>query len=368
LAETAQRARITGLSVLGVLAVLVALAASAVVPDLGLHHVAQFATNALYFVVGSIIVLRSRQQLIGWLLVALGFFFMVGVLVFSLEERAIVDPGFIDSATLQRFESPSSLGVSVLFLLILVFPTGHLLSRGWRWVVVAIFVVAFALGVVDWVEAASGREIVAEYAWVMAMAGLFAVAATSLIVRFRRGGPVERRQIGWLAYGVFVAISMYVITALVGPSEEVFLVVDAVASALTPLAILIAITKYRLYDLDRLVNRTVVYGIVIGGLTALYAVIVSLSAVVLPTTDNDFAIVASVLLAAAAFNPLRRRVQRFVDRRFYRSRYNAQRIAQTFSSRVSDEVDAKAITQTWIDIVTETMQPEAIGVWIKHNT
>ena len=137
-----------------------------------------------------------------------------------------------------------------------------------------------------------------------------------------------------------------------------------IAFAALTTAIVFAIFRYQLYDIDIIVNRTVVYGAVVAILAALYTALVS-TAALLPRSDNDLILVASVLIAAAVFNPLRRRIQSFVDTRFYRSHYDVRHITESFAERIRDEVDPVAISVAWIDVVTETLQPDAVGVWIK---
>lgn len=359
--------RRSGVAVLAATMLAVGVAAFVVAPEVAVHHVAQMATNLLYIGVGSVIVLRSRQRLIGWLLIVIGFGFNLGLLTFALDDRVAVDPRYMDSATLQRLEAPGALLVSLLLILILVYPTGRLISRSWRWMAGAVVAVGFLLSAMEWIEAGSDQVIVSDSLWAIVLVGMMALASTSLVVRYRRGSPVERRQIGWLAYGVFIAVAMYVTTtAVFGASDDVFLVVDAIASAITPLAILIAITRYRLYEIDRIINRTLVYGTVVAVLAGTYVGAVFLLGELLPGS-SDLAVAASTLAVAALFNPLRKRVQRFVNRRFYRSRYNAQRVVEEFSTRLRNEVDLTHLIAQWVHTVDQAVKPASAAVWIRPS-
>jgi hypothetical protein len=130
------------------------------------------------------------------------------------------------------------------------------------------------------------------------------------------------------------------------------------------LGIAVAVTRYGLYEVDRLVNRTVVYAIVV----ALLAVVFAAGAVWLPTLlpgeSSSVAVAASTLAVAALFNPLRRWVQRFVDRRFYRSRYDAQQVADAFAARLRDQVDPEEVAAEWVEVVRRTLQPASVAVWL----
>ena len=131
-----------------------------------------------------------------------------------------------------------------------------------------------------------------------------------------------------------------------------------------PVSIYLAITRYRLYEVDRLISRTLTYALVVG----LLAGVVALAAALVGTRfDSPLVVAATTLGVAALFNPLRRRVQRVVDRRFNRSRYDAERVMDEFAHSLRDEVEEEAVVEGWQGVVKETMHPSSVGVWVKHQ-
>lgn len=329
--------------------------------------VAQAATNLLLVAVGSIIVLRSQARLIGWLLTLIGFGFMLAFLTISLQERATTEPGFVDEVVITRLQAPLWWFVSLLIVLVLVFPTGRLVSPGWRWVVGAAFVAGLFKVVTQVSAAGTDRYDVFDRATVTLLLLVMVVAAVSLVVRYRRGTPVERRQVGWLAYAVFVYAAIDIIATMLEVSDEVFNLLDAIGTAFLPIAILIAIMRYRLFDIDQIVNRTLVYASVVALLAGVYSAAVFVLRGLLPA-GSDFAVAASTLAVAAVFSPLRRRVQGFVDRRFYRSHYDAQRIVEEFSIRQRSEVDLTQLISEWLDVVDQAVKPASATVWIRSSS
>ena len=195
---------------------------------------------------------------------------------------------------------------------------------------------------------------------------LFAVAALILMMlRWRRSREVERLQYRWLAVGT----SLFVLTIMVfqfAPEDSAIDFLWFVGASAIPLSIGIAIFRYRLYDIDRLVSRTVSYLIVVGVLAAAFVGVVTLAGSLLET-DSDLVVAASTLAAAALFNPLRKRVQRGVDHRFNRSRYDAQIIMDRFAGSLRDRVDSEEVVDGWVGVVAETMQPAAAGVWVRGS-
>jgi hypothetical protein len=207
---------------------------------------------------------------------------------------------------------------------------------------------------------------------------LFGTAALSVYVRLRQARGVERQQIKWFAYAVAIyAVSIVLIVinqAIDAPlwfewgSTAIF----TVAGMTIPISIGIAILSYRLYDIDRIINRTLVYGSLTATLVALYfGGIVLLQRVldVLTGTGekSTFVVVASTLVIAALFNPLRRRVQGFVDRSFYRYKYDAAKTLEAFGSRLRDETDLEALSNDLVGVVRGTMQPEHVSLWLRPD-
>jgi hypothetical protein len=191
-----------------------------------------------------------------------------------------------------------------------------------------------------------------------------------VIVRFRRSRGDERQQIKWFAYAVAVMVVLFTLGQSLGLTQVVLVAPLVFALPLTglPVAAGIAILKYRLYEIDILINRTLVYGSLTVMLIALYfGVVVLLQSVFVALTgeQSTLAVVASTLLIAALFNPLRRRIQAFIDRRFYRSKYDARKTLEALSSKLRDETNLEALNAELVGVVRETMQPERVSLWLR---
>jgi hypothetical protein len=207
-------------------------------------------------------------------------------------------------------------------------------------------------------------------------------SALSLVLRYRRSGGEERQQIKWMAFAASVVVVLYaiaMIASFVLPEESwttagsvwwLNLLTYAVLSSFTlvPIAIGIAVLKYRLYDIDLIINRALVYGpltamlvfVYVGGVVGLQAAFRTLSG-----QESTLAIVASTLMIAAVFSPLRQRVQAFVDRRFYRRKYDAAKTLETFSVKLRDVTDLDALRDDLVGVARGTMQPEHISLWLR---
>jgi hypothetical protein len=204
---------------------------------------------------------------------------------------------------------------------------------------------------------------------------LFFASAASLVVRFRRSGSLERQQIKWLALAA-LAVPVWFLTnaPIEAASPTLFEVMDAlIFSALIPVAAGVAILRYRLYDIDVVINRTLVY----GALTAILGVVyfggvATTQATIRALTDQQqppqLAIVVSTLVIAALFNPLRRRIQAFIDRRFYRRKYDAAKTLEAFSAKLREETDLDALSAELVGVVRETMQPAHVSLWLRPDT
>jgi hypothetical protein len=197
---------------------------------------------------------------------------------------------------------------------------------------------------------------------------LFVLAAASLLVRFRRGGPVERQQLKWFVLAAVLASATVMADVLGAPlSGRVWSAVDALSFCLLPVAVGIAVLRYRLYEIDRIVSRTVSYGLLSAALIGLYLVVVALLRPLLEplTGSSSLAVAASTLAVAAAFNPARRRLQAAVDRRFDRARYDAARAVQAFAARLRTQVDLDEVTDGLRDTVSATVAPTRVAVWLR---
>jgi len=206
---------------------------------------------------------------------------------------------------------------------------------------------------------------------VTAMFLLVVLAAASLLVRFRRGGPVERQQLKWFVLAAAVASATVIADVLGAPvSGPVWSVVDALSFALLPVAVGIAVLRYRLYEIDRIVSRTVSYGLLTAGLVGLYLLVVALLRPLLEpfTGSSTLAVAASTLAVAAAFNPARRRLQAAVDRRFDRARYDAARAVDAFAARLRNQVDLDEVTAGLRDTVVATVAPTRVAVWLRVSS
>jgi hypothetical protein len=210
------------------------------------------------------------------------------------------------------------------------------------------------------------------------MAPLLIVAAVlSVFVRLHRSVGIERQQLKWFAYAVAafaVGIILVSVTAAVDTPpwfEQAGVAFFTLAGAAYPVTIGIAILRYRLYDIDRIVNRTLVYGALTATLALLYVgAVVGLQAILrtLSGQESSLAIVASTLLIAALFSPLRRRVQGFVDRRFYRSKYDARKTLKAFNDRLRAETDLDALSGDLVGVASRTVQPDHVSLWLRPDT
>jgi hypothetical protein len=201
--------------------------------------------------------------------------------------------------------------------------------------------------------------------------GCVVLAVWSLLVRARRGTSVERQQIKWLAYaGCLVAATLAPSTILslsTGTAARIAEGALMVAIVTVPVAVAVAVLKYRLYDIDRVISRTLAYAIVTGLLAGIYAGLVLLATQVF-RFHSTVAVAASTLAVAALFNPLRRRVQHVIDRRFNRARYDADRTVAAFAARLKDEVDLDSIRDDLAGAVHQALEPAHVSVWISRRS
>jgi hypothetical protein len=351
-----------------------------------LQHLVLAIGFATYSAVGALIVIRRPGSRVGWLLLAGGLCFQMWI--FSMRYAAyglVVEPGSLPGAEIMAWvlEWIGVPGFGFAFMLmLLVYPNGRLPSPRWRpvawFVVAAISVATFTwatglgpLPIFDQVTNPVGIEtpdgIDSGLGWMLMVLGVLA-AAVSLIVRYVRSAGVERKQIKWLAYAgalMFLALVTVTVGSTFDPIQAVAGILFLVAIAALPVAVGMAVLRYRLYEIDRLISRTVSYALVVGLLAAVFLGAVTLATVVLPA-QSDLAIAASTLTVAALFNPMRKRVQGWVDRRFNRSRYDAQRVMDEFTDSLQDRVDPDGVVDGWISVVSKTMEPSSVSVWVKN--
>ncbi|MDX1614776.1 MAG: hypothetical protein R3300_10740 [Candidatus Promineifilaceae bacterium] len=345
--------------------------------------------GAMYGTVGLIIVRQRPFHLVGWLAMLAAFLSTVqtGLFEFALYAFELVSeplPGALFVAWfLNWYWVPV---VFIVIVVVLYFPDGRLPSRRWRpLLAIQMVLVMFTVGVRMVALApldSSLPYLINPYgqAWAAdalvalrnASSALFLLLATAtalggLVVRWQRASIIERQQIKWLLYAMVLA--MLTLPAAVSNSQLIQAVTQF-ALAMVPVAIGIAIVRYRLYDIDLIIRRTAVYLIITVTLAATYfGVVVVLQQVLRALTgqESPLAIVASTLAIAVLFTPLRRRVQTMVDRRFYRRKYDATQALSRFAATARDEVDLERLTAALLQTVDETMQPDRLYLWLGRD-
>jgi hypothetical protein len=191
-----------------------------------------------------------------------------------------------------------------------------------------------------------------------------AAAVASVGLRFRRSRGVERQQLKWFTYAAALIAVSFLLWGFLLPAGGVTDVVFGLTIALVPVAAGIAILRYRLYEIDRLINRTLVYGLLTAVLGGVYAGVVLVLGQLLGQ-DSSLAVAGATLVAAALFQPARRRIQQAVDRRFNRRRYDAARTVEAFSARLREEIDLEALSAELLAVVNQTMQPTEVWLWLR---
>jgi hypothetical protein len=344
-------------------------------------------------IVGAVVASRRPEHPIGWLMCAAGLVW--GVLHFSGEYAIyalLTQPGSLPAgkAVAWFFTWLWAPALCLIVFFGLLFPTGELPSRRWRpfaWLTLLITLIVIVLSVFapgPILGLGSIRNPLGIEGWPnlyeplqSLMLVLLFIGSASMLGRLRWARGVERQQIKWPAYTVMMAASgsvlTYTISEAVGARwlELAGFVIFIVALVGLPASVGIAIVRYRLYEIDRIINRTLVYGALTATLVALYfggTVLLQRLFVVLTGEKSTLAVVASTLLIAALFNPLRRRVQAFVDRRFYRRKYDARKTLDAFSATLRDETDLDALSDDLVGVVRETMQPAHVSLWLRSDT
>lgn len=354
------------------------------------------ATATVLFVlataaVGTLIGLRRPGHRIGWLLQFAAVSFATGALIVTYVEVAFfVRPGSLPAGPilviLGDWVFGLGYGISATYLLLL-FPTGRLPSPRWRPVswLAGISLFMLLLGVLFGPSAFEGLPIDNPLALdsshplllLFEGGGFYLLFATilgsvaSLVVRYRSSEGEERQQLKWVAFGVVLlglAVAASVLWELANGvaelSDDTENLVIAVALTMVPVSVGVAILRFRLYDIDRIISRTVSYGVVVALIAAVFFGSVTLLGSLLPT-ESPLAVAASTLSVAALFNPLRRSVQKFVDKRFNRSRFDAARTIEAFSQRLRTEVDLDELGSDLQAVAAETMQPMSISLWLR---
>jgi hypothetical protein len=347
--------------------------------------------------VGFVVAWRQPRNPLGWLFLVIAIFLFIptagGDYAYLVYVRGDHLPFAAAGLAVDQLWSE---GLALFIVAILLFPDGRLPSRFWRWAL-RVWFAAFAVLLIG-LAVATGDALAAHPLRVDTTGGLAAVdnptgwfAAIdhgSLIVllvlsvsfigrqvlSWRRSSGERRQQLKWLAGGAAVSIVGLVLAVIFGTSSSS---VTTVAQwigifawfglAALPVSIGVAILRYQLYEIDRIISRTLAYAVVTGLLVGVYAGVVLLATEVL-SLSSPVAVAASTLAAAALFTPLRRRVQRIVDRRFNRTRYNADRTVAEFAARLKDAVDVTAVRDDLTSVVQQTLEPAHVSLWTTPHT
>ena len=384
-------------------AVLAVLALASAIADVPLEHVIHQLTFSnvgqsvlllAFVLVGVVVAWRLPSHPMGWLLLGVGLFFVLSGVA---SDYAFIDyrvhHGTLPLGAVAVLLGPGwAPAIALLGLTILLFPDGRLPSRRWRWVLWAylLFCAMFVAGTLAiaarviiehqiHIDPGGGLTVldnVTTYAWFGIAQGLFFIVLlvswlswlVLQVIRFRRSTGERHEQMKWLLGGAACCVVSLPTLLLTGNASslltEVLNGIALLGLAALPVSIGVAILKYRLYDIDRIISRTLAYAIVTGLLVGLYAGLVLLATRVLPFS-SPVAVAASTLAAAALFSPLRRRVQRVVDRRFNRARYNADQTVAAFAARLQDAMDLDAVRADLSGVVQKALEPAHVSMWIR---
>jgi hypothetical protein len=368
-----------------------------------------FVSFLAFPIVGALISSRHPRNPIGWICLADGLLWMLLGVIDSYYRYGVAKPGTVPypvaiGTLANQWLWMPTVGLLGIYLLLL-FPDGRLPSRRWRPIAWFSGVMIVLLSVTEGLAPGPlenqggvpnpfGLE---EFPWLadaaLVMLPLLPLcilaAAVSLVLRYRRSGGEVRQQIKWIAFVASFAGLVYLIAMvsqlflapmMVGNGGslpplplwfELLTSVAVLGFAGVPVAIGFAVLKYRLYDIDLLINRTLVYGSLTAMLVAAYfgsVVLLQGALRALTGEGSQLAVVASTLAIAALFNPLRRRLQSFIDRRFYRRKYDATKTLEAFSAKLRDETDLDALNAELVGVVRETMQPAHISLWLRPDT
>ncbi len=357
-----------------------------------------------FAVVGALLLVKRPENPIGWIMAAVAFMLSVCITGGYYATYVMLTQGQPDALAVFGawiFNCFWFLMLALTFVYLpLLFPDGRLLSR--RWLPVAVVAGAMPLTVVVLralmdtipVNEARGYKIdnpigieglgrVEDLPIYGALNVLFFVGfagvVASVVVRFRRSRGVERQQMKWFAYVIVVLIGGSVLTGTisgvtgVGWLEESSFILSVVGLVSLPMTVGIAIFRYRLYEIDIIINRTLVYGPLTSTLALVYfgggaTTQLVFRALTGQQQQPQLAIVISTLVIAALFNPLRRRIQAFIDRRFYRNKYDARKTLEAFSARLRDETDLDALNDELVGVVRQTIQPAHVSLWLRPDT
>ena len=348
-------------------------------------------STAIWGGVGATLTLVRPRNAVGWLLLAVGVVLSVSSAAGAYVDWSETRPHELPAVATAAWFGSIAWILVIAFLIprfLLVFPDGRLPSRRWRAVAYAQYAVLFGIGVsalipgplpdLDYkrydnpvgIDALGWVDRIPSWAGVIAFPILLLAtlgAAASLVARFRASRGVERQQLKWVAWAVGITALTWGGQSLIpsGPVRGGVEFVAILGLTLAPLTVLVAMLRYRLYDIDAVISKTLVYGALTVVLGATYIGLVLAGQAISSTFtgSSNLAIAASTLVVAALFLPLRSRVQHFVDRRFYRRRYDAQRTLESFGARLREQIDLGTLELDLRSAVSETMQPAHVTLW-----
>ncbi len=348
------------------------------------------AAFVAFATVGAFVSSRLPRNAVGWLFLGVGLLVALSVsggeyanYVF-VEEPGSLPGGYLAGWLYLWTWYPV---IALIALLPMLFPDGRAPGQRWRLVLWAMVGFTTLLSILWWfrpgpmndpdmarwpdnpvgIAVLDGFYDVLDGIATVFLIVFLALSATATVVRFRRSRGDERQQLKWMTYGVVLWVIWIPLSSLVG--GDLGDLTFAVTIAVVPVATAIAMFKYRLYEIDRVISRTLVYGALTVILGAAYVGLVLAGQAVFSSFagGSNFAIAGSTLVVAALFLPVRSRVQRIVDRRFYRGRYDAQRTLEAFGARLREEVDLGELTDDLRSVVEDTMQPAHVSLWLRSG-
>jgi hypothetical protein len=362
--------------------------------------VAFIVLQVAYAAVGALVAARRPAHPVGWLLLLIGLLYAVQNAAGAYVSATIAERGVVETDTAWAgllADATTFLAGSAFFALILVFPDGRVPIPGWqrlkawRWRILAVYLPVLAATTLRpgelWLfpQIANPLSVpqLADLKLIPgpgALAGLVVILPLVIVVLFigraREGDGVVRQQLKWFALSAVIASFTLAVAAAGGALGqgrtrfgELPLTAFLLSASLMPIAIGMAILRYRLYDIDLIIRRTLIYGGLTVALGGLYgALVLGLQGLLASyTTGDTFAVAASTLAVAALFQPARRAIQAAVDRRFYRSRYDAARTVEAFSAGMRDQVDHERLTEELRRVTQETVRPARVSVWMRDQ-
>ena len=338
-----------------------------------------------FLVVGGLVAARRPDHPVGWLMLLAGVVSAASQVTTQYADWGLVrHPGSLPGANVAAWASSFAWtpAITTTVLVLAYFPTGRLASRRWRWLpwaAIAVTVVIVGTSAIDlWprrgvillatnsdvVQSSFAGRVISVLWPFIPISAIGAMA--SVAVRWRRSRGVERQQLKWLVLAGAVSAPMIVVGELLPSSSPFYTPAQVLNSpAWCGIAMALAVLRYRLYDIDHIVSRTLTYTIVTGVVVGVYVgVVASVDAIL--GSSSSVAVAASTLVAAAVFQPARRRVQRSVDRRFNRAAYDAQRTVDDFTARLRGQVDVDGVHADLVATVERAVQPVSVSVWLAH--